>query len=691
MDRTDIFLAVGVLLLIIGIEPALRFVAVLGALLILVTPGVGRRILERVYGPRLAPLVTGMTSVAGVAGSFNARGLAWRFYRAYPRLSIDVHRQEAVKALNGLIQVLPLDAGVEVVFARLGTGNYVGVGVPPGVGLEGIITILNRYFLLEPAPASEVRRLIGGGVRPITSDTTFAILFLASIIGGLFLFGSPLRVNWPWGVGVALLLGITLARASGGVGVAPPQHSYGLGVTHSDAMFREVNLDAILATAEQNAGRDFVLVIGRARLGRESIASQYAQAINRWVIRQMGEYVPKIQALDIAHRRAQSGEVFITFSIYGSLTLPGMTVGRPLRHWLFGPSLDGLSMDVCGVPVFYGENVIAQGDELVVLVGRDEYGTPVVIGLNSAPSPHFLIAGPTGSGKSWAGASLMLRAHRLGVPNILTVDPQGEYPGYFEKAGVQYNAYDVLDAFIDWLEPVTSPTTHADKIASIIEYAYGSKELANQAFEDLIRLYEAYPKYPGLYEALEWLARNGEAKRVWLVARELAPKRLLGIYELTSGVNVLVLRRVMNYTEYAKLVMQALLYRLYYEYLQRPFVERLNTIVAFDEAYLIIESPILELVVRGVRKLGFGVWVMTQTLGDVKREVLQNFGFVVLLQGLAPHAESVGRAFSLERANIDWLAQGNSPRVFGGEYTPGILIYPPRPRRVFIKLEPVKS
>jgi hypothetical protein len=688
MDRIDILLTTSLLLIIIGLEPTLRFLAVLGALLILATPGVGRRILERVYGPRLAPVVTGLTGVAGMTSSLNARGLAWRFYRAYPRLSIDVHRQEAVKAMNGLIQVLPLDAGVEIVFARLGTGNYVGVGVPPGVGPENIITILNRYFLLEPAPASEVRRLIGGGVRPITSDTTFAILFLASIIGGLLLFGSPLRVNWPFGLAVAILLATALARASGGVGVTPPQHSYSLGITHSDAMFREVNLDTILATAEQNAGRDFVLVIGRPRVGRESIASQYAQAINRWVVRQRGEYVPRIQSLDIAHRRAQSGEVFITFSIYGDLNLPGMTVGRPLRHWLFGPSLDGLSMDVCGVPVFYGENVIAQGDELVVPVGRDEYGTPVVIGLNSAPSPHALLVGPTGSGKSWTGVSLMLRSH---VPNLLTVDPQGEYPGYFEKAGVQYNAYDVLDAFIDWLEPVTSPTTHADKIASIIEYAYGSKELANQAFEDLIRLYETYQKYPGLYEALEWLARNGSARRVWLVARELAPKRLLSIYELTSGVNILVLRRVMNYTEYAKLVMQSLLYRLYYEYLQRPFVERLNTIVAFDEAYLIIESPILELVVRGVRKLGFGVWVMTQTLGDVKPATLQNFGIVILLQGLTPHAESVGRAFSLERANIDWLAQGNSPRVFGGEYTPGILIYPPRPRRVFVKLEPVKG
>jgi len=51
----------------------------------------------------------------------------------------------------------------------------------------------------------------------------------------------------------------------------------------------------------------------------------------------------------------------------------------------------------------------------------------------------------------------------------------------------------------------------------------------------------------------------------------------------------------------------------------------------------------------------------------------------------------VGEAFSLEKANIDWLGQGSNPRIFGGEYTPGILIYPPRPRRVFVKLEPVKG
>jgi hypothetical protein len=89
--------------------------------------------------------------------------------------------------------------------------------------------------------------------------------------------------------------------------------------------------------------------------------------------------------------------------------------------------------------------------------------------------------------------------------------------------------------------------------------------------------------------------------------------------------------------------------------------------------------------------MGLGVWVITQTLGDVKPATLQNFGFTILLQGLAPHAESVGRAFMLDVDNIRWLGQGNNPRIYGGEYTPGILIYPPRPRRVFIKLEPIKG
>ena len=663
--------------LIIGLVPQVKPIAILGGIIGILTPQSIIEILKLIYGARLMP--EAIVIPRGSQAIVRIGGRDWRFYKAYPRLSIEVHREDAIKALNGLITTLPLD-NTMISFVRIGNTLYIGSS-------SDVSNILNRYFLLEPITPQEAVRLLGNPM-PLVRSGGFLALMAIAFTGSIILYGLPRQ--WLWvGIITGILLVIALLRAGGGLSLAR-YTPFKTGVTHSDARHMSLEPSQLLAYAERNARKDFALTITGSLVGRENYAAELARVIDRYQLTGRGMYAPKIDALQVTHRRVLAGEVPIRFTILGDIEAPGMRVGFGVTHWLMEPELNGLSLDVCSVPVFYGGSLIAQSDEVVVTVGRDEYGSEVKIGLNTAPSPHALIVGPTGSGKSWTAVSLMLRAYRLGV-NLLVVDPQGEYLGYFGRAGVQYNAFDVLDAFIDWLEPVASPTTQADKMASIIEFAYGDRQLANQAFEDLVRLYNAFPRYPGLHEALDWLAQNGEASRVWLVARELMPKRLLGIDELTNGVSVLVLRRVMNYTEYAKLVMQLLLYRAYYEYLQRPLVERLNTIIAFDEAYLIIESPILELIVRGVRKLGFGVWVATQTLGDVRREVLQNFGFVILLQGLTPHALSVGEAFSLEKANIDWLGQGNNPRVFGGEYTPGILIYPPRPRRVFVKLEPVKG
>ncbi|MFP3240943.1 MAG: ATP/GTP-binding protein, partial [Caldivirga sp.] len=52
------------------------------------------------------------------------------------------------------------------------------------------------------------------------------------------------------------------------------------------------------------------------------------------------------------------------------------------------------------------------------------------MGLNTAPSPHALIVGPTGSGKSWSTVSLMMRAITKYGVRVLIIDPQGEYLPY---------------------------------------------------------------------------------------------------------------------------------------------------------------------------------------------------------------------------------------------------------------------
>jgi hypothetical protein len=664
--------------LIIGLVPQVKPVAILGGIIAILAPQSIIELLKLIYGARLMPETT--VTARGSQAIVRVGNMDWRFYKAYPRLSIEVHREDAIKALNGLIATLPLDSTM-VSFVRIGSTLYIGSS-------SDVSNILNRYFLLEPVTPQEAVRLLGNPM-PLTRSRGFMALLIITLIASIIFYGLPRQ--WLWvGAVVGILLVIALLRAGGGLSLAR-YNPFRSGMVHSDARHMSLEPSQLLAYAERNARRDFALTITGSLVGRENYASELARAIDRYQLTGRGMYAPRIDALQVTHKRVLAGEVPIRFSILGDIEAPGMRVGFGAVHWLMEPELNGLSMDVTAVPVFYGGSLIAQSDEVVVTVGRDEYGSEVKIGLNTAPSPHALIVGPTGSGKSWSTVSLMMRAITKYGVRVLIIDPQGEYPSYLKS--LEPIVINVREAFIDWLEPVTSPIAWADLVSQAVRHAYADAELARLTFNDLVRLYGSRSEYLGLHESLDWLVVNGEAKRVWDVARDLEPTYTARLSQLMNAPNpvIITLRDVMVHREYVSLLMQVLLARAYHEGLAKPFTERVENILAFDEAYLIIESPILELVVRGVRKMGFGVWVITQSLGDVKPATLQNFGFSLLLQGPAPYAESVGKVFLLGEDNVRWLSQANNPRVFGGEYTPGILIYPPRPRRVFVRLEPVKG
>jgi len=663
--------------LVIGLIPQVKPIAILGGIIAILAPQSIIEILKLIYSTRLMP--EAVIIPRGSQAIIRVGGRDWRFYRAYPRLSIEVHREDAVKALNGLITTLPLD-NTMISFIRIGGTLYIGSN-------SDIANILNRYFLLEPVTPQEAVRLLGNPM-PLVRSGGFLALMALAFTGSVILYGLPKQ--WLWvGIVTGILLVIALLRAGGGLSLAR-YTPFKTGVTHSDARHMSLEPGQLLAYAERNARRDFALTITGSLVGRENYASELARAIDRYQLTGRGTYAPRIDALQVTHRRVLSGEVPIRFSILGDIEAPGMRVGFGVTHWLMEPELNGLSMDVTAIPVFYGGSLIAQSDEAVIDVGRDEYGSEVKIGLNTAPSPHALIVGPTGSGKSWSTVSLLMRAMKYGV-GVLIIDPQGEYPGYLKS--LDPIVYNVMDAFIDLFEPIMSKEAWADIVSQAVAHAYNDPGLASLVFDDLTELYNTYEEYPGLHGALDWLVANGKARRVWRVAQALAPREIVDLNQLMSAQNpvIITLRDIMVHREYVSLLMQLLLARAYHEGLRKPFTERIENILVFDEAYLIIESPILELVVRGVRKMGFGVWVITQSLGDVKPATLQNFGFSLLLQGPAPYAETVGKVFLLGEDNVSWLSQANNPRVFGGEYTPGILIYPPRPRRVFVKLEPVKG
>lgn len=60
-------------------------------------------------------------------------------------------------------------------------------------------------------------------------------------------------------------------------------------------------------------------------------------------------------------------------------------------------------------------------------MGRDNYGNTVVWDLNNHATPHVLVCGATGSGKSVCIRSTIEYAKKVGVRNIIVFDPKYEF------------------------------------------------------------------------------------------------------------------------------------------------------------------------------------------------------------------------------------------------------------------------
>ena len=76
-------------------------------------------------------------------------------------------------------------------------------------------------------------------------------------------------------------------------------------------------------------------------------------------------------------------------------------------------------------------------NELSVPIGEDRYGDLVVVNFSSSNSPHLLVAGTTGSGKSEALSTMLfglVRFYGLSELRLLLVDPKGTELLAFEKS-----------------------------------------------------------------------------------------------------------------------------------------------------------------------------------------------------------------------------------------------------------------
>jgi conjugal transfer ATP-binding protein TraC len=278
---------------------------------------------------------------------------------------------------------------------------------------------------------------------------------------------------------------------------------------------------------------------------------------------------------------------------------------------------------------------------------------PVIIDRDRLPAPHGLVVGWSGSGKSFFGKLITLRARYHGIP-VVIVDPEGEYRVLAEDAQhVRLGAAQGLDPLagpeddwsyreelaLRWLELIIGRV--GGRVARALRQSLrDARPPSLDAWRQAVAARDR--------EASEWL---DEGVRRWGAAAARPPRLAdsrLAVWDLS--------------TVPGAVKPAAYLLALDYVLTSLPKAER--RWVIFDEAWQILEhpalAPILEELYRRARKWRTALTLITQDAHDTLRSpttqvCLRNSPLVLLLR---PHPEALeewAQVFRLTRQEAEIL------------------------------------
>ncbi len=286
-------------------------------------------------------------------------------------------------------------------------------------------------------------------------------------------------------------------------------------------------------------------------------------------------------------------------------------------------------------------------------------------------SPHLLILGLPGQGKSVLLRTLLAGLNAAGVPS-LTIDFAGDL-----SSGAGANVK-VLDGSrgLDFspLEDAggkVEPTCY--RLAEIMAVTSGLGDIQkNLVYDALVQEYGAAgrsgraPTLAGLNKQVGALATGGQAsnKDVNKILYRLRPISGLGLFNETAPQDSSPLAfkepprascfldlHAVDLDDMKTAAVAFLLRRLYKAAPQWGQSEVIRLAVAVDEAHRIAKDPTLPLILKELRKYGVMVIVASQNLGDFNPSVLINVGATAVFRLNFPESKSAAQRLDAKNAN----------------------------------------
>ena len=363
---------------------------------------------------------------------------------------------------------------------------------------------------------------------------------------------------------------------------------------------------------------------------------------------------------ELLERVSAFNERPIYLYVYAEREVPSMSVVKDyiasVDFWTRREPVRALTGDLTRFPIFHGGKPL--GRSRMIELAVDIFGKPVAVPVDSLPTAHGVIVGPSGMGKSWTVASWLRRLSRFA--NIIIVDPHGDYLKWAKAVGA---------------EVVPVPLELPEDLPEVLRRSMWFRRLVGAEGTDGV---DAKAKI------------EGEAK-----AKGVTPKYIKTLKEHI----VFDLTPLKKDSEAQAFWAATLLVYLIEKFLEER-VEQLKTIIVFDEARLLSKHgasrygetllAMIEDLVQGGRKYGFAVWFVVQLETQLPQDILRSASIQLFLGGARDYVLPLARTVELDNDDVAYLLSAITPReaaLSGKPYAMGILRIKPRDHKYHVKIE----